>query len=1053
MSGTMSRSKLLVAALTGAVLSAPGVFGQGRRGFLNVESPQVAPIAVARLAGHDYVLACNTPDSALEVYDTVGTKLVARVPVGQEPVSVTWSPGLGRAYVACMLGDSISVVRLERRRTGGLDARLERTAWVGDEPMMVAVHEPTASVLVTLNQQSAIGWRDARTLAPIVPGFSERIELVDSVVSPTAALKEPRRVVLAGTWLWVLGYRGGHSPFFHDMDLWGLDFAAGRLVRLGGLGTLKAGLAVAGNGELWVAGAEAQNHLRGQDALRNAKTGFVKSLLHRVRGLQAGSPKVDTRDLNADASGAPVPKARALAHPTDVLLLEEAGAVKKVFVAAFHSDRLGIVVPATDPAKWVVRTLDIPTAPNSVAKMAGPRAMALKRPAPGVPGDPGMRLYVLNRIDQSLAVVDPLAEKVVGVVRLANEPEPIHVRRGRRYLYSAKLSGHGFVACASCHVDGRTDGLAWDGSGPPSSKPKRIPADFVDGVTDARILTMTHWPVAKGRMLTQSLQGLLNREVEGAAEALVTNAPLHWRGDTDLRSFNGAFVSLMGMRNLAGPGQPPRGIPVEDMEEFVEFVHSISYPPNPEQPIDRIYSGLLGDPDRLDGSGALRGLKLFHTLRVAHRVTGKPDPALAGRSCVQCHFLPEGSNNKITRLGISTPQPIETAALRGLRQKEAVIEHDGHGVGRIAIGETGLEHTGSLVSINDFNSFVYGHQFPGAHRAELEDITQFVREFDTGVAPAVGLPWTVDARNSGDALTRLVVAFFEGQAARANVGVAVRGRLGGRTVGYWFDPTAGAYRAEPGPGLLSRAALLAAPGPGDVLVFECTPLGNERRLAAPDGRPVVRRGAAPSALELLPAPPDDAYARVPSFTRNWIPGPASDPTAFVWSGVYSGTARPVPEPRSLKSLRLLQYGLIQDGPGLGLDRLRHEAPRRLRVAGEDIRPGARLVVFVPDDPTTPPPYRKLDRTIPLVFPLYPTGRRVRGLAVWETAVELDPQGIYTLMLGGPKAPGVPQALAGALAEPPPKGTFQPGRWNRHWVWVVNEDGTAGTGGWQALRLQ
>ena len=44
-----------------------------------------------------------------------------------------------------------------------------------------------------------------------------------------------------------------------------------------------------------------------------------------------------------------------------------------------------------------------------------------------------------------------------------HNPEPASVVRGRRFLYDATLSSsHGDSVCASCHVFGDFDSLAWD---------------------------------------------------------------------------------------------------------------------------------------------------------------------------------------------------------------------------------------------------------------------------------------------------------------------------------------------------------------------------------------------------------------------------------------------------------------------------------------------------------------------------------------------------------------------------------------------------------------
>ncbi|MFQ5505047.1 MAG: hypothetical protein ACE5F1_09665 [Planctomycetota bacterium] len=1026
---------------------------QGRGDFLNFETPVVKPLAVARVQGHDYLLVCNTPDSSVEIYDTIGLRLVSRVRVGQEPVSVVYNAALSRFYTANMIGDSVSVVRLSAASaTAPLSVQLERTEWVGDEPMMIAFHPNNLTLFVTHQSKGAFSWRWSHDLRPVVPGVTERIDLTDGLLAPSKGLKEPRAIAVRGSTLFVLGFRGGHS-FFHDFDLWGLDLTTLRWSWLGGLGTMKANMAFASSGDLFVVGADAQNQVSGRPQLAAIPTGFVRSLLHRVTGAGTGSARIQSRDLNADSSGKPVARSAALAHPMDVVLLEEGGKVQKVFVAAFHSDRVGIIDPRDpDPARWAVRVLDIPSIGR--AGMAGPRGLALKSAIPSLANDPGTRLYVLNHIDHSLAVLDPVKERLLKVQALAHDPTPAYIRGGRRFLYSAKLSGSGFVSCASCHIDGRSDGLAWDMSEPPTARPTPLPAELVDGVTDSAILGLKDFPLRKGPMLTQSLQGLVNWEVEGPGQALFSNAPYHWRGDTDFKSFNGAFVLLHGMANQAAPGKPPRGISDAEMAQFEHFVNSISYPPNSEEPLTRVYSGSLGSPDQEDGSGARRGLKLFHTRRLANPMNKQADPTFAGRSCVQCHFLPEGSNNKITRFGLSTKQPIETPSLRGLQQKEARLEKGAQSLSRIVTSEFGLEHQGTVRSINDFVVAVFGHLFLPSERAKLDAITGYMREFDSGVAPMVGFPLTVDLTNATRASTSRALGLFESQAAQSNVGIAVHACFGGKESGFWFLPDArgGLYLEESGTARLDRKSLLARiRWKQDVLVFQCTPLGSDRRIASLGGSARKLTGPAPSGIKLMPMAPNSANAEIPSLTKNWVPG--TGPLAFLWSGVYSGTSKKVPEPRSLRSLRILQHGLIQDGKQFGLTRLRHEAPRRFRVAAKNVRAGARLILLVPMDPTTPPPYTTPRPVLPLVIPIYPGNKTSpSGLPVWESAIEVDPTLLYVLMLGGPVAPGVAKAMSNQLAEPPPKGSFKPVLWNKHWVWILNEDGSFASGGWQPLGI-
>ena len=134
-----------------------------------------------------------------------------------------------------------------------------------------------------------------------------------------------------------------------------------------------------------------------------------------------------------------------------------------------------------------------------------------------------------------MAVIDPATQAITATVALQNDPTPAVTRRGREGLYSADFSASGFVSCASCHIDGRTDQLVsrvlgdiFPGNGP------ALPADLIDGVTLRP--QPTHWPAFKGPLFTQSLQGLVDSPHEGDVPFALTNAPSHLAGETGSRS-------------------------------------------------------------------------------------------------------------------------------------------------------------------------------------------------------------------------------------------------------------------------------------------------------------------------------------------------------------------------------------------------------------------------------------------------------------------------------------------------------------------------------------
>src|SRR5207248_2914686 len=83
------------------------------------------------------------------------------------------------------------------------------------------------------------------------------------------------------------------------------------------------------------------------------------------------------------------------------------------------------------------------------------------------------RAYVLTRFDDGISTVDLQSHTETGHLKMFS-PEPTSVTQGRQYLYDATFtSANGTQACASCHIGGDFDGLAWD-LGNPGGSPLAI---------------------------------------------------------------------------------------------------------------------------------------------------------------------------------------------------------------------------------------------------------------------------------------------------------------------------------------------------------------------------------------------------------------------------------------------------------------------------------------------------------------------------------------------------------------------------------------------------
>ncbi|MGA2131913.1 MAG: hypothetical protein ABSH50_06450 [Bryobacteraceae bacterium] len=74
----------------------------------------------------------------------------------------------------------------------------------------------------------------------------------------------------------------------------------------------------------------------------------------------------------------------------------------------------------------------------------------------------GRLLYVANRLDDSVSVIDTAARKVVRTFGLGGPTELTPQRLGERLFFDARFAFHGGFSCANCHIESTFDGLQWD---------------------------------------------------------------------------------------------------------------------------------------------------------------------------------------------------------------------------------------------------------------------------------------------------------------------------------------------------------------------------------------------------------------------------------------------------------------------------------------------------------------------------------------------------------------------------------------------------------------
>jgi YVTN family beta-propeller protein len=629
-----------------------------------------------------------------------------------------------------------------------------------------------------------------------------------------------------------------------DKDVFVLDANASPPQQLAGAGSYFQGVGTIlysmtvnpVSGKVYVANTEANNHARFEGP--GTFTGqTLRGRFHenRITVLTPGggvAPRHLNKHIDYNACCAPIPNsenARSLALPQGMAVSADGATL---YVAALGSDKVGIFSTAQLEANTFV-----PSAGSHVPVTGGgPTGLVLD-------GDRG-QLYVMTRFDNAVSVINTAARTETAHVKMHN-PEPPSVVAGRRFLYDAALSSsHGDSSCASCHVFGDFDSLAWDLGNPDGTllnNPGPFASALFNVVTKQPMEPVFH-PM-KGPMTTQSLRGMAN------------HGPMHWRGDrtggndaataqpdsgsfderAGFKKFDGAFADLLGRH---GP------LSQADMDAFTEFALQISYPPNPIRPLD---NSLTPDQDA--------GRQLFSSVNCG--IPACLDGTCPTLTCTSCHTLDPNGNAGTAAPGFFgtngrssfafNPQLFKVPHFRNLYQKLGMFgnafnpgflsgdnDHKGDQVRGF-----GFLHDGSVDTVF---RFMHGISFsetatgtgnggiPSSPEGEVmrRQLEAFVLAFPTNLAPIVGQQITLAAPTSNTVAGRVDLLI-----QRANAGecdLVAKTQSSGVEAGYLYAG-AGMFatdrRAQPP---VTDAALRLMATHGRPVTYTCVPRGSGERI-------------------------------------------------------------------------------------------------------------------------------------------------------------------------------------------------------------------------------
>src|SRR5579859_3558856 len=201
----------------------------------------------------------------------------------------------------------------------------------------------------------------------------------------------------------------------------------------------------------------------------------------------------------------------------------------------------------------------------------------------------GKHVYVANRLDDNISVIDTASNQVASTIDLGGPQTVDALRRGERLFFTAGLAFQGQFGCANCHLDATIDGLQWD------LEPDGFGKDIVDN---------------------RSLEDLAGTE------------PFKWNGgNPDMPTECGPRTEKFFFRSQSFNQQ--------QLTDLVTFVYSLPYRPNR-------YRATNGDLSPAQE----RGKAIFE--RTSYK-SGKP--IAEANQCGTCHSGPKYTNKQEVDVG------------------------------------------------------------------------------------------------------------------------------------------------------------------------------------------------------------------------------------------------------------------------------------------------------------------------------------------------------------------------------------------------------------------
>jgi YVTN family beta-propeller protein len=651
-------SKYIAVLLT--VLSAGGIFfvyaqnteppaAPKKVGYPLMESPHSTPIAV----NGKFVYVTNTPSSTVDVIDRESDKVVERIHVGIDPVSIAVRPDGKEVWVSNHVSDSVSVIDTDPQSPtfhvviATIQEFDSNKATTFDEPVGIAFasNEKAYVALSSANQIAVIDVKSRK--------IKNRLKI---------PAQDPRAITVKNGYLFVMPFESGNKTqlsggyhqnsssdglvtfdaFEHsaknnnvlsvgfvedlikhykqpDIDLFIFDITTDSLkLNISSLGTLLYGLTVDAKSNIFIAQTDARNDANGKAGTKKhgLKELQNRPYLNQITTINLESAQKDPYIKATFIDLEPLPpkqpdKDNTFAKPYSVELISNE---RFLIATAFGSNSVFTV----DPLNKLVG--------SKVVSGAGPAGIAIDDK------NSSQVAWIYNALDNSVSKIN--YENINKISNdktiILDDATVINTKLGRQYFNSAAVSTTGTFSCASCHPNGHTDQQLWVLDTPIVDGGKQIQPRSSMPIRGLRDTEPFHWDGTQGdpyggnnatnnnRYVRPNCR---NKETLNCITSLINN------------NINSTMKLIESEKSINQP------LTDSQIKNLAIYNFSIPYPSSQKRPFDDFIT-----------SRAIKGFELFH-------IKGDNNPKQQTPNvCGDCHPMPHWtSTNTPGQNGMDAP--------------------------------------------------------------------------------------------------------------------------------------------------------------------------------------------------------------------------------------------------------------------------------------------------------------------------------------------------------------------------------------------------------------